>query len=320
MTAVAPASAVRVTRSDRLWLWFAFVCGALVLLTVACKLRGWTTVETVLYMPVVASGAVGAMGGVIRHRPRARRAWLLLAGGQLAFVAGCVVIAGQGKVFPGVADVLYLAVYPQFIGAVLTFARCRSSRRQPAELLDAGIVTTAAALVAWLHLIGPLARTHGASVPVRVVGMAYPVMDLLLLGVALRMVLARGRRPPAFYLLAAGLTAYLATDVGYCVMSLTGGYGGPDSWVTLAYMIPSVLIGTAALHPSMNRMDQPPVTNDIAATGRRIAFLCAASLVAPAELVVAAWHGGTGRGDTVVIAGACAVLVLLVLTRMAALE
>ena len=257
---------------------------------------------------------------MVRYRPRARLAWLLLAGNLLPFMAGCVATVVQGPAFPGVADVFFCLVYPLLIAAVVAFARRRGTRRHPAELLDAGIVTTGIALVTWLHLIEPMARAHGVSVPARLVGIAYPVLDLLLLAVALRLSLVRGRRPPAYYLLAAGLTAYLLTDAGYCFMRLTGTYGGYHSWIVFGYPVFSALIGAAGLHPSMTEMDSPPASNDTAGTGGRIGFLAAVSLIVPAELVVAVLHGGPSRGDTLVIAGAVAVLVLLILIRMAALE
>lgn len=302
-------------RSDRWWLWLLLTGGAGILAVLACQLQpGWQGVAIVLYMPMAAIGAVGAVAGVIRYRPQARSAWLLLTGSQLLFVAGSIAFVSQTTT-PGLSDVLYLALYLPLIAAIMIFTRSRTSRPRPAELLDAGIVTTAAALVAWLHLIGPLATAHSVSVPARLVGMAYPVMDLLLLAVALRLALASGRRPPAYYLLAGGLTAYLATDIGYAILRVTGSYD-VSSLIVFGFLIASTLIGTAGLHPSMVQMDQPPPGDDTAATGRRIAFLAAVSLIGPAELAL---RGSASRSDTLVIAGAGAVLVLLMITRMAGL-
>lgn len=305
-------------RSDRWWLWLLLTGGAGTLMTLACQLQpGWQGVGIVLYMPIAAIGAVGAVAGVIRYRPQARSAWLLLTGSQLLFVAGSIAFVSQ-KPTPGLSDVLYLAMYLPLIAAIMIFTRSRTSRPRPAELLDAGIVTTAAALVAWLHLIGPLATAHSVSVPARLVGMAYPVMDLLLLAVALSLALASGRRSAAYYLLAGGLTAYLATDIGYAILRVTGSYN-VSSLIVFGFLIASTLIGTAGLHPSMVQMDQPPPGDDTTATGPRIAFLAAVSVVGPAELALAALRGSASRSDTLVIAGAGAVLVLLMVTRMAGL-
>ena len=82
------------------------------------------------------------------------------------------------------------------------------------------------------------------------VALAYPMLDILLLGVLVRLVLQPGAQPMSLRLLIAALVAFLASDFPYAVMSLTGGYE-TGNIVDLGWMVGAVLWGTAALHPTM---------------------------------------------------------------------
>ena len=52
--------------------------------------------------------------------------------------------------------------------------------------------------------------------------MAYPIMDLLLFGVAVRLAVDRGKRPPAFYLMAGSVAVLFTTDTIYTLILLHG--------------------------------------------------------------------------------------------------
>ena len=57
--------------------------------------------------------------------------------------------------YPSVLDYLYLASYVFLFAAILLLVRRRSPGRDRAALLDALIVTTAAALTSWIFIIEP---------------------------------------------------------------------------------------------------------------------------------------------------------------------
>lgn len=60
--------------------------------------------------------------------------------------------------------------------------------------------------------------------------LAYPILDLALLAVALRLILGTGRRPTSFYLLVTSLLLVFAGDSFYSYQTLDGSYttGGID--------------------------------------------------------------------------------------------
>ena len=110
------------------------------------------------------------------------------------------------------------------------------------------------------------------------------------------------------------MSCTLAFDASYTVSSLAGTYrtGGPVDAFEMLFL---VLMGTAALHPSMvdlsNGIVHDPETK---LTRRRLALLAAASLMAPGLLALQA-----ARGEPLnvpVIVGGSVVLFSLVIVRM----
>ena len=105
-----------------------------------------------------------------------------------------------GQPSPSYADIPRLLAYPALAGAVIAFQRDRI-RHDRASLLDALVVTVAAAQAGWLALIEPVLRDDTATLGQLTVAGAYPLGDLLVLGVLARLGFAvigsrDARRPP----------------------------------------------------------------------------------------------------------------------------
>ena len=193
--------------------------------------------------------------------------------------------------------------------------RQRAPGRDLASLIDATIITTGLGLLSWVFLIGPNVRVPDLLLSQRLVSIAYPLCDVLLVAVAMRMWRTDGQVSTASRLLTLGLVALLAADTVYGLSLLGGGWdaGGP---VDAIWMVFYLGLGLAALHPSMVSLTEPtPPSNRLTKT--RLALLAGASLMAPAVLVVQ-----TVRGEALdvgVIAGGSVVLFLLTLARMGGL-
>jgi len=198
---------------------------------------------------------------------------------------------------------------------------CWSQRRSPgrdrANLTDALIITIGLGLLSWVFLLDPYVQAPGLSQLVKAVSAAYPLSDLLVLAVAVRLVVGTGTRPPAFYLLAGGLLTLLGTDTGYVLLQLNGAYqsGGP---IDSGWMLACLLLGAAALHPSMRTLSTPDQQGRTARLSRaRLAMLAAAAMMAPGVLVLQALQGQPI--DVPVIAAASVLLFGLTMTRLASL-
>jgi signal transduction histidine kinase len=197
----------------------------------------------------------------------------------------------------------------------LLLIRGRAPGRDTASLIDATIITTGIGMLSWVFLIGPYVRLPDLSVLERLVSIAYPLGDVLLLAVAVRLWRTGGNGAIASRLLAFGLLALLAVDTVYGLSVLNGAWqiGGPIDAVWMLYY---VALGLAALHPSMVSLSEPtPPSTRLTRT--RLALLAGASLMAPAMLVIQAVR--EEPIDVGVIAGGSVVLFLLTLARMGGL-
>jgi diguanylate cyclase (GGDEF)-like protein/PAS domain S-box-containing protein len=264
------------------------------------------------------SGAIAVVAGVRMHKPDSRAAWYLIAFAQALFVAGDVLtynykaLFGATLPFPSVADPLYLAVYPVTVAGLFLMARRRNPGRDWASLIDAAVVTIGLALLSWVFLIAPYAQDTALHLGTKLVSMAYPLGDILILGVAVRLAVGAGRRSPAYHMLIAAIVAVLATDSVYGWILLHGSYS-PGDPLDGGWIVYYVLWGAAALHPSMTTVSQP-AGRRLRLTPGRILTIAVAALIAPVIIVVKA--AGSGGSDSVIAGAAAIVLFGLVIVRM----
>src|SRR6266508_1086792 len=194
-------SDVAATRS-----WLRYVAGgavvafAYLLLPRFAVLPDWLP-RLLLYGAVSASAVACLVLGVRRYRPEQLLPWYLLLAGQvlylladLTFSTLHLVVGSQA--YPSGADVLYLAHYPFVVAGVLALVRSRTPGSDRVSLNDAAIIATSLGVLSWVFLVAPAVLAHGVPVQMRMVSVAYPIMDLLVLAVAARLVVGVGFRPP----------------------------------------------------------------------------------------------------------------------------
>jgi diguanylate cyclase (GGDEF)-like protein/PAS domain S-box-containing protein len=194
----------------------------------------------------------------------------------------------------------------------------RSPGKDREGLIDSLIITIGAGLIAWEFLIAPYARDFSLSVLVKATSIAYPLMDVLLLAVLVRLAVAGGRRGPAFYLLILGAAALLATDAAYGMGQLSGVIydpgGGPLEVGWLSFY---VLWAAATLHPSMRRLAEPAPNESSRFSRLRLVMLTGASLMAP--LVVAIQLLRHEPIDISLVVAGSAAMFMLTMLRMSGL-
>ncbi|KAA2261354.1 diguanylate cyclase [Solihabitans fulvus] len=311
----------RARTSDRVWLVY-LLCG---LFLVGCYYLvpahdAGLVLRVVLYCATSASGAAAILYGVRRNRPRPRLPWLLLGVSQLVYAAGDTSFYVSHYVFgattfPSIADALYLAHYPLVVAALTLLIRRRTPGRDLPGILDAAVLTVVAGMLSWLFLIGPQARSD-APFLAKVASAGYPMMDLAMLTVALRLILGGGRRPVSFVLLSANLAAFLVVDTLYVLQQLAGTYHA-GNFLDAIWLSGNLALGAAALHPTMSRLGDRSPVRDASLGPVRLTALSAAVLIAPATLLIQDACGAVR--EIPVIAGACAVLFVLAIARLAGL-
>ena len=274
--------------------------------------------RTAVYHVIGLVAVVGIVAGVRLNRLPRPLPWLMLAAGQLAFVLGdglwdlYDLVLGTSP-SPSPADVLYLAGYPLLAAGLAVLARRRSVTSGAAGLIDAAIVTIGAAVVSWVFLIAPYfgdASLHPAE---RVVAVAYPVGDLLLLAMTARLLLEPGGRSRAHRLFGLGLAVVLLDDVLYAALTLAGSTAIPDRFLDTGWLAGYALIGAAVLDPTIRALTDPAPRRD-EIEGGRLWLLAGASLLAPATLAVRTLTGH--EAHPLLIALTSAALFGLVVLRM----
>ncbi|GAA2713285.1 putative bifunctional diguanylate cyclase/phosphodiesterase [Actinoplanes palleronii] len=274
------------------------------------------------------SSAAAILVGTRLHRPDRRLPWYLTSAALAFFTTGdtwynLILAVGRRPGFPGLADVFYLLVYPLLTGAFLLFIRSRSGRGDNrAALLDALVPTVGLGLLAWVYWIAPFTRAQDLNVLEKVVSIGYPLGDVLVLAMILRMLAAIGTRPKALTSLAVAMVGLLVSDIFYGQSQLRSDWtlGGP---VDLGWIVFYAMMGYTALQPSMRQMTEPAERSRVVMGRHRLGWLTAAALIAPAVLCLEYVQGRPAeiaRGgivDAPIIAAAAAVMFLLVLARVA---
>jgi signal transduction histidine kinase len=292
------------------------------ILAVAYFLLPPSAAKAACYTGLGLAAVAALVAGVRIYRPRRPLAWYLLAGGQLLFSAGDTInntyqwVLEVEAPFPSLADAVYLGFFPLLAGGLLLLIRARTPGRDRTSLIDAVIIATGVGLLSWIFLIVPYVRAPDLTLPQRLFSVYYPLVDVVLLAVAVRLWRPGVQTTAAFRLLTGGLVTLLVGDAIYGLSQLTVGWV-PGGALDLIWILFYVGLGAAALHPSMRSLSEPidPPTSRLS-WPRRI-LLTGATLMAPAMLVIqTARHQPIDIG---VNAAGTVVLFILLTARMTSL-
>ncbi|GAA2761711.1 hypothetical protein GCM10010103_07520 [Streptomyces paradoxus] len=280
------------------------------------------SLRTPLWALIALAAVAAVLVGVRVHRPAHRWPWLVLAAGLLACAAGDTYYNAQeayfsaSNPFPSLADACYLLAYPLFAVGLSGLVHYRWAGRDLPNLLDALVITAGLALPVWVYLVQPLARLEGPSWPQRAISIAYPLGDVLVLALLVRL-LTRGPEPGrnrAVQLLVLGALTLLGFDIAHGILQLNGTWQA-GTLLDSGWIVFYTAWGLAALHPSIVRTttsgSQP---QSLLPPRRRLLLLGIATLIPPAILV---HEESLGLGhDARVLAAFSGVLFLLVIFRL----
>jgi diguanylate cyclase len=190
--------------------------------------------------------------------------------------------------------------------------RMRSPHRDLTALVDALLLAGGLALLIWVFTITPTVDQKSGNWLHSAVSIAYPIGDVLLLVVILRLLTGGGVRGAAPVLLVLGALGLMASDIAYALVRLYGTWhvGSPADlgWITFY-----VCWGAAALHPSMAVLTDPHEREGRLTAGRVIP-LSVTALVAPVLLLVESLQHNVK--DAAVISVFSALMFALVIARL----
>ena len=261
--------------------------------------------------------AAAVIVGIIRNQPTRRAAWVFVALGVTTFAMGDISydvlteFMHEQNPFPSIADVFYLATYLLLSTGLILMVRSRRRRDgDSGAALDALIFTSGLGALSWIYLIQPYVHANMGLLS-KLTSMAYPLGDILMLCVLVRLVFGGGTRNTALRLLVTGAIGVFAADCIYGWIQLHGSWrvGGPTD---LGWVLFYVCWGAAALHPAMRELTvarpwRPRHLNLLTLT-----FLSVSALIAPLALVYREVTGVPSDGGILAIVSA-AVFILIIL-------
>ncbi|OLE28552.1 MAG: hypothetical protein AUG44_07155, partial [Actinobacteria bacterium 13_1_20CM_3_71_11] len=298
----------------RVWWLYAGVC---CLLLAAYPLVP-EFVQQVSYDAISASVVLALVVGVRRNRPAYRAPWYLFIAGQACYtvadVAYNIVSARYGSVpTPSAIDLSYLAFYPLVALGLWLLVRHRTHGVGGSGVaIDALVTAGAVGMVMWL-LVRPSVLESGQTVAATLVNLAYPLGDLVLLVLTVRLAIGGGRWTGALRLLGLSLGLTTVADLAYLALTARTEFT-TGSATDLLWLAGYVTFGAAGLHPSMRRLSEPVPAGPVRLSRGRVVLLGAAMLVVPVAPAVSALRDHSV--DLAVFVAGSAGLYLLILARI----
>ncbi|MDX6254192.1 MAG: diguanylate cyclase [Frankiales bacterium] len=231
---------------------FAIALFAVVLETKPVNALDLRAIDDVAQGAAAFAGAAACVWRASRTTGRFRTSWALFAAATGSWGAGQViwtyyeVAVREAAPFPSLADAGYLLFPILALAALLVRPSAAfDGRGRLRVLLDGLMVAGALFNVSWATTLGEVYRQGADGAGALVVGMAYPVEDLVVLAVAV-MVLVHARARTGLLLVTAAIVGMGVADSAFVYLTATGAYS-TGSPVDIAWVSAFLLIGLAAV-------------------------------------------------------------------------
>lgn len=189
-----------------------------------------------------------------RQAGRVRVAWALFGGSSLAWFGGQAVRSyyelgpGQQLPFPSPADAGFLGAALLGVAGVFVFAATQSRNPVLATLLDGAIITSSLIAVSWVVLLEPVYLGGGDTMSSRLISLAYPMGDIVMLSMLILLIASRVKAPnrAGLLLLAAGLLANILVGGAFTYLTAIKGIT-PATSIDAVWVAGYLLIALAGL-------------------------------------------------------------------------
>ncbi len=304
----AVAAAVVGTPWKQMWLLFVFeTFGVVAYFTLTVP---GSAGQVLLYTVLCAVPAVFVVRWSRRCHLSDRPAWSAIAVGCVTSSVADVVslsyrVRGE-EPYPSFADAVYIVAYIcTVVGAVKLAARS-APRRDRAAALDAALATVGAAVVVWV-LVLSRSGIEDMSFTAKVVTVAYPAIDIALLGAAARLLVGSRGRYAMYMLFAAGMVLQATGDLVYSGVQASADKYEWGMWFDGAWIAAAAFQAFAVMHMS-SRVDIEPLVQKPPAAWRA-SIVLVSSAVVPVMVMVAA-SSGTWTTTTFVVLAVAQMMIL----------
>lgn len=291
----------------------------------------------VVYAFIGTASSALILVGTRVNRPDDRMAWYMLAAAGALFALGDLAgdyftdIVHMSAPVPSIADVSYLLGYPFLFIRVSRLSRNPIRNAQREDYADSAVIALGSLTLAWHFLLNSYVHQQGISAAGRLVALAYPIMDVVLVFVLFKSVIFGSVRRPFHLLLMASMGTMFVADFSFGVLVLHGAYY-TGQFCDAFFLLQYVLMAAAALHPSVggdydldveqarwlrhlsSDHERAIVDWQQAETGRRLPMVALAAFFPPILLVTSALSGSSVNISAVSIL--CLAVFALIFIRM----
>lgn len=313
-----PAAAPPRAAHPQAWQWFLAAC--LAATVAAAPYRTAVLVVEPAMAMVACIALVAGPRALNAHRPRA---WWLLLAGQGAVTAVALLsnsyrlVAGHPLPYPSPVALPYILAFLFFAFALLALLRGHGRPVRGAGL-DTAIVTIGLTTTLWEFVaqpaIGAVRHIETPALAIMLLGVGFSTVMLVL---AARLIIVVGTVTQPV-LLASSFTALLLSDTMHTSVAASGGGTNAERVIMVIRTVSHVLLGAAALHPSVTT----GLTARRGASGLsrgRLAVFVSLALLAPAMVLLRTAWGSDELDhftDVLIPVGTAASISVLLIIRL----
>lgn len=217
---------------------------------------------------------------VLRDRRIEPQPWyLVLAGSTAGFIGTLIAAFVYSYEIPSPADPIILAGYVLVIFGLRSLRRKRHDRFDIDEILDAGLVASAAGVVIFAGLLSSYFVDPAIAPIQRITNACYAALTVAMIGAIARLAVAPGTRNTSWRLMGISVVTIVACDI-LVIIGTSGAQWSYTTW-TIIGASPYFFATAAILHPSVQHLTDPPPDSPPGLSRVRIVLVACALLVVP---------------------------------------
>ncbi|GAA2604651.1 putative bifunctional diguanylate cyclase/phosphodiesterase [Paractinoplanes durhamensis] len=258
------------------------------------------------------SAAIASLVCAAWHTGRARAGWALIGLGTLSWAIGQVAWVALDRPGASASTLGYLGMIVFTSAGLLVLpSPTQALANRLRSVLDGLMVATSLVLIAWIMVVAPrFAEGHTAPASLYV-NLINPLGDIMIITIVLYMLAQkrRGRQFSSLMLVAVGIGAFAASDIGFAYLTLAGEYRSGQI-TDIGWFAGFALILIAAMKPL-----PPDTEHDLPAEdGQPVGLLLPYVAVLAALLTTLFWYAKTGHSN-LFVAYTRSALILLIIGR-----
>lgn len=296
----------------------------LLLLAVAALLAAvyvvapWSPLVEALRVAAPAGAVAAVLYGIAIHRPNRPASWVAVAvalGFLLAAHSVWATLADRADVsFPTLADALHLGFWVALLLGTVELSRQSRPEHDAFGGYEIGIIALAVGVAVWLVVAEPYFSETDLGFGATAWAAGAPLIGGLAFAASVRAAAASAYRSYSPVVLMAGVGLQLVADMVRGTQEIRGDFA-PGGFVAALGLAAPLVIGAAALDPSMAAKNRQVAPNAALGVGRTIGLTVA--VLSPMTVLMALLVSGLGSGTTILVVSIAAFLaVILALARM----